>query len=62
MHFAQLMEQDRFQEYNHAYLSGHFKSIELDITVAPKVPVALFVGKDDQFSTTKDARKIRDTL
>ena len=43
-------------------MSGNFKNVEIDYTRAEKVPIALFVGKEDQFSTVEDTRGIRDAL
>ena len=62
IHFGQNLQQKRFQEYAHGYLSGHFETKEIDPASIKDLPIALFTGKDDQFTTLDDARKLRNRL
>ena len=62
MHFAQIMLQDRFQVYRHAYMSGNFEGVEIEVDKADKVPVGIFVGKHDTFASVDDSRELRDKL
>ena len=60
MHFAQIMLQDRFQVYRHGYMSGNFHGAIINVCAASKVPVGLFVGKEDAFASVEDSRELRD--
>ena len=51
MHYAQILVEDRFQVYSHAYRSGNFNANEIDVAAASRIPVGIFVGKSDTFAT-----------
>ena len=48
--------------YRHGYMSGNFHGAIINVCAASKVPVGLFVGKEDAFASVNDSRELRDKL
>ena len=43
-------------------MSGNFHGAIINVCAASKVPVGLFVGKEDAFASVDDSRELRDKL
>jgi len=68
MHYAQNINEDRFQEFADDYnkwffqvfLKGETETTLFDLTTVKNVPIAIFAGKNDPLANTTDAKWIVD--
>mmetsp|Transcript_43017 Transcript_43017/g.30996 ORF Transcript_43017/g.30996 Transcript_43017/m.30996 type:complete len:171 (+) Transcript_43017:691-1203(+) len=68
LHYGQTYKHDKFQEFDYTRLGNelHYGTPEppvIDLTlIEDKVPIAMFVGLDDELATPEDARWTRDQI
>jgi lysosomal acid lipase/cholesteryl ester hydrolase len=52
-HFSKILRDKQFEDFN---------GVPYDLTKITKIPIAMFVGKDDKLSTVEDSRELRNLL
>ena len=62
LHYGQCSIEKRFQEYSPTYELGDTQTALIPLDSINKVPIAMFVGKDDHLCDAEQARDIRDTM